>query len=70
MKNILTILLTLTFGLASSQIYTSRTIEVHDGKMNDFIEMAGKKTKMFNNNGEGPAYATFEILCKQGLSIL
>ena len=62
MKNILTILLTLTFGLASSQIYTSRTIEVHDGQMNDFIEMAGKKTKMFNNNGEGPAYATFEIL--------
>ena len=41
---------------------TSRTIEVHDGKMNEFIKMAGKKTKMFNNNGEGPAYSTFEIL--------
>ena len=48
MKNLLILILTLSFSFSSSQI-TTRTIEVKDGQMDKFIEMAGKKTKKYNN---------------------
>jgi hypothetical protein len=44
MKNLLILILTLSFSFSSSQI-TTRTIEVKDGQMDKFIEMAGKKNK-------------------------
>jgi hypothetical protein len=50
MKNLLILLLTLNFTLASSQIYTTRTIEIEAGQMDKFIESAGKKTQKFNND--------------------
>ena len=40
MRNILLILLTLNISFASSQIYTSRTIEIEPGQMDKFIESA------------------------------
>ena len=62
MKNLLILLLTLNFTLASSQIYTTRTIEIEAGQMDKFIESAGKKTQKFNNDENNFAYYTFEIL--------
>ena len=50
MRNILLILLTLNISFASSQIYTSRTIEIEPGQMDKFIESAGKKTQKFNKD--------------------
>ena len=61
MRNILLILLTLTFSFATSQI-TTRTIEVKSGQMEKFIEMAGKKTKKFNNEEGAARFWTYEIL--------
>ena len=62
MRNILLLLLTLSFTFASSQIYTSRTIEIEQGQMDKFIEAASKKTQMFNNDENNFAYYTFQIL--------
>ena len=44
MKKFLLFILTFTFTFSYSQLST-RTIEVKDGQMSKFIEMAGKKTK-------------------------
>jgi hypothetical protein len=62
MRNILLILLTLNISFASSQIYTSRTIEIEPGQMDKFIESAGKKTQKFNKDENNFAYYTFNIL--------
>jgi len=62
MRNYLILLLTLSFTFASSQIYTSRTIEIEQGQMDKFIEAASKKTQMFNNDENNFAYYTFQIL--------
>ena len=61
MKNILILILTLTVSFATSQI-TTRTIEVKAGQMEKFIEMAGKKTKKFNNEEGAARFWTYEIL--------
>ena len=62
MKKILIILLTFSFSIASSQIYTSRIIEVEPGQMENFVKAAGEKTQKFNNDENNFAYNTFEIL--------
>jgi hypothetical protein len=62
MRKILLILLIFNFSLVSSQIYTSRTIEIEPGQMDKFIESAGKKTEKFNQNENNFAYYTFNIL--------
>ena len=61
MKNLLILILTLSFSFSSSQI-TTRTIEVKDGQMDKFIEMAGKKTKKYNNEEGSASFFTYEIL--------
>ena len=62
MKKILIFLLTLSFSVASSQIYTSRIIEVEPGQMENFVKAAGEKTQKFNNSDDNFAFSTFEIL--------
>ena len=61
MKKFLLFILTFTFTFSYSQLST-RTIEVKDGKMSKFIEMAGKKTKKFNNQEGAARFFTYEIL--------
>ena len=61
MKKLFIVLLTFTFSFATSQI-TTRTIEVKAGQMDKFIEMAGKKTKKFNNEEGAARFFTYEIL--------
>ena len=61
MKKILFFILTFTFTFSFSQIST-RTIEVKAGQMGKFIEMAGKKTKKFNNEEGAARFWTYEIL--------
>ena len=51
----------LSFSFSHSQI-TTRTIEVKNGQMDKFIEMAGKKTKKFNNQEGAARFFTYEIL--------
>ena len=64
MKNLLIAILTLSFSFASSQL-TTRTIEVKAGQMDKFIEMAGKKTKKYNNSDDSASFFTYEILTGQ-----
>ena len=40
----------------------TRTIEVKDGQMDNFIKWGGKKTKMFNNEDGRSSFYTFNIL--------
>jgi hypothetical protein len=54
--------LTFSFSIASSQIYTSRIIEVEPGQMENFVKAAGEKTQKFNNDENNFAFSTFEIL--------
>jgi len=62
MKNFLSILfLILTITLNSQSVMT-RTIEVKDGQMDNFIKWGGKKTKMFNNEDGRSSFYTFNIL--------
>ena len=62
MKNLLSILfLILTITLNSQSVMT-RTIEVKDGQMDNFIKWGGKKTKMFNNEDGRSSFYTFNIL--------
>ena len=61
MKKFLLFILTFTFTFSYSQLST-RTIEVKDGQMSKFIEMAGKKTKKFNNEDGTARFWTYEIL--------
>ena len=61
MKKLFIVLLTFTFSFATSQI-TTRTIEVKAGQMDKFIQMAGKKTKKFNNEEGAARFFTYEIL--------
>ena len=61
MKKFLLFILTFTFSFSYSQLST-RTIEVKDGQMSKFIEMAGKKTKKFNNEDGTARFWTYEIL--------
>lgn len=65
MKRFLTFFLILSINLVYSQIYTSRTIEIEAGKMNDFIEAAAKKTQKYNNSEDNFGFYTFEILSGQ-----
>ena len=46
MKKILIFLLTLSFSTASSQIYTSRIIEVEPGQMENFVKAAGENPEI------------------------
>ena len=48
MRKLFLLITILSFSFSHSQI-TTRTIEVKNGQMDKFIEMAGKKTKKFNN---------------------
>jgi len=61
MKQILILLLSLSFSFSYSQLST-RTIEVKSGQMEKFIEMAGKKTKKYNNEEGSARFWTYEIL--------
>jgi len=62
MKNIISILfLFLTISINSQTVMT-RTIEVKDGQMANFIKWGGKKTKMFNNEEGRSSFYTFNIL--------
>ena len=61
MKKNLFFILIFTFTFSFSQIQT-RTIEVKPGQMGKFIEMAGKKTKKFNNQEGTARFWTYEIL--------
>ena len=62
MKNLLSILfLILTITLNSQSVMT-RTIEVKDGQMDNFIKWSGKKTKLFNNDDRRSSFYTFNIL--------
>ena len=47
MRKLITIIAILFVGSTYGQTAMSRTIEVKDGQMSKFIEMAGKKTKMY-----------------------
>ena len=61
MKNLLILFLSFSFSLSFGQV-TSRIIEVKDGQMDKFIEMAGKKTKKYNNQEGNARFVTYEIL--------
>lgn len=61
MRKLFLLITILSFSFSHSQI-TTRTIEVKNGKMDKFIEMAGKKTKKFNNQEGAARFFTYEIL--------
>ena len=61
MRKLFLLITILSFSFSHSQI-TTRTIEVKNGQMDKFIEMAGKKTKKFNNQEGAARFFTYEIL--------
>ena len=61
MRKLFLLITILSFSFSHSQI-TTRTIEVKNGQMDKFIEMAGKKTKKFNNKEGAARFFTYEIL--------
>ena len=61
MRNLLILVISLSFSFSYGQLST-RTIEVNQGQMDKFIEMAGKKTKKYNNQDGSARFFTYEIL--------
>ena len=61
MRKLFLLITILSFSFSHSQI-TTRTIEVKNGQMDKFIEMAGKKTKKYNNEEGSARFWTYEIL--------
>ena len=62
MKKIIT-LLAFFFVLSTyGQTAMSRTIDVKEGQMDKFIQMAGKKTKMYNGSDADTQFYTWRIL--------
>ena len=61
MKKLLILIISLRFSFSNSQL-SKRTIEVKSGQMDKFIEMAGKKTKKYNNEEGSARFWTYEIL--------
>ena len=71
MRKLITIIAILFVGSTYGQTAMSRTIEVKDGQMSKFIEMAGKKTKMYNVmeiyftfQGEGAFSGRPSVFCR------
>ena len=62
MRKLITIIAILFVGSTYGQTAMSRTIEVKDGQMSKFIEMAGKKTKMYNGSDADTQFYTWRIL--------
>jgi|TARA_B100001094_G_scaffold166903_1_gene161533 hypothetical protein len=62
MKYILNIVAFLFVISTYGQTAMSRTIDVKDGQMDKFIQMAGKKTKQFNGQDANTQFYTWQIL--------
>lgn len=62
MKKYILITALLFVGISYGQTAMSRTIEVKEGQMSKFIEMAGKKTKKFNGPDANTQFYTWRIL--------
>lgn len=62
MKKIILFTTLMFVGVTYGQTAMSRTIEIKEGQMSEFIEMAGKKTKMYNGMEDSTQFFTWRIM--------
>ena len=62
MKNLITLIAILFISSTYAQTAMTRTIDVKDGQMAKFIEMAGKKTKKYDGPEAATQFYTWNIL--------
>ena len=62
MKNLITLIAILFVSSTYAQTAMTRTIDVKDGQMAKFIEMAGKKTKKYDGPEAATQFYTWNIL--------